>query len=168
MSVIGSPTGPVCRVHIYTDGSFKEAEGEAVCRGGVGICCHPGAYWNRIQLPCLGCGHSKLVIVMLRKLLVLHAWRVGGVSDQNVCRAGARVFIACCAARRFSICHLQCQRPWATCCLRRVSSLTRELPSAFWRRSLRSLCHLQCRLGTVGDPVVNELADVAAIMRDRS
>ena len=29
MSVIGSTTGPVCRVHIYTEGSFKEAEGEA-------------------------------------------------------------------------------------------------------------------------------------------
>ena len=24
MSVIGSPSGPVCKVHIYTDGSFKE------------------------------------------------------------------------------------------------------------------------------------------------
>ena len=23
------PTGPVCKVHIYTDGSFKESEGEA-------------------------------------------------------------------------------------------------------------------------------------------
>ena len=29
MSVNGSPTGPVCRVHIYTDGSFKEADSEA-------------------------------------------------------------------------------------------------------------------------------------------
>ena len=29
MSVISSPTGSVCKVHIYTDGSFKETEGEA-------------------------------------------------------------------------------------------------------------------------------------------
>ena len=28
MSVIGSPSGPVSRVHIYTDGSFNEADGE--------------------------------------------------------------------------------------------------------------------------------------------
>ena len=28
MSVIGSPSGPVCKVHINTDGSFKEADGE--------------------------------------------------------------------------------------------------------------------------------------------
>ena len=28
MSVIGEPVGNVCKVHIYTDGSFKEAEGD--------------------------------------------------------------------------------------------------------------------------------------------
>ena len=28
MSVIGEPAGNVCKVHIYTDGSFKDAEGD--------------------------------------------------------------------------------------------------------------------------------------------
>ena len=34
MSLIGDPAGNVCKVHIYTDGSFKEAEGDAAQEAG--------------------------------------------------------------------------------------------------------------------------------------
>ena len=34
MSLIGDPVGNVCKVHIYTDGSFKEAEGDAAQEAG--------------------------------------------------------------------------------------------------------------------------------------
>ena len=34
MSLIGDPAGNVCKVHIYTDGSFKEAEDAAAQEGG--------------------------------------------------------------------------------------------------------------------------------------
>ena len=41
MSVIGHLAGHVCKVHIYTDGSFKDAEGDAAEEATRGICCHP-------------------------------------------------------------------------------------------------------------------------------
>ena len=34
MSLMGDPAGNVCKVHIYTDGSFKEAEGDAAQEAG--------------------------------------------------------------------------------------------------------------------------------------
>ena len=34
MWVIGEPVGNVCKVHMYTDGSFKEAEGDAAQEAG--------------------------------------------------------------------------------------------------------------------------------------
>ena len=34
MSAIGEPVGNACKVHIYTDGSFKEAEGDAAQEAG--------------------------------------------------------------------------------------------------------------------------------------
>ena len=49
MSVLGSPSGPVCKVHIYTDGSFKEADGETEFQAAwafVVILEHFGAEYN--------------------------------------------------------------------------------------------------------------------------
>ena len=98
MSVIGSPTGPVCKVHMYTDGSFKEAEGEAAVEAAwafVVILEHTGAEYSfqgllqdrqrsemRTRVLLLGLGHSKQEVIQ-RNLLVLHE-SVGGVSIECV------------------------------------------------------------------------------------
>ena len=94
MSVIGSPTGNVCKVHVYTDGSFKETEGEAVDEAAwafVVILEHTGADYSihgfAAGSPVVGSeevrppawvGHSKQDVTR-RSLLVSHG-RVGGLS----------------------------------------------------------------------------------------